>query len=132
MNSGDHLLARLARDVYMPPFAEQIPLDFDALRRKSTFSILWRKLRPDLSLRWHRQTGLQRNAIEPAHRRVLWIYKGSPQVGDSLMDLSSRVLLKDRGLRLDLYTDRHLHQLFHADDIYTRVFSEPGQVDAGA
>jgi hypothetical protein len=49
--------------------------------------------------------------IRSDHKRILWINYSAPSIGDSLMDLSSRVLLWDRELHLfthaknlDLYT----------------------------
>ena len=91
---------------------------------KSWVSLAWRWLRPALTLTLFRQSGLQRRRIEPALQRILWIYKGTPQIGDALMDLSARVLLRSRTTRIDLLTDPHLAQLFGADDIFTAVHSD--------
>jgi hypothetical protein len=119
------MLSRWTRDVVAPPFRQDVALDYRPIAHKSAFSLLWRKLRPALALRWHGQIGLQRFAIDKTIKRILWIYKGSPQVGDSLMDLGSRVLLRERGIEVDLYTDSHLHRLYEADDVYARVCSDP-------
>ena len=118
------MFMRMVREVVEPPFAEMIPLDHGPLRGKSPLSLLWRKLRPGVALWRYGQRALQCEVIEANHQRILWIYKGVPQVGDALMDLSSRVLLKERGITLDLYTDSHLHRLFQADDVFARVFSD--------
>lgn len=123
------MLSRWTRDVVRPPFVQDIALDHGPIAGKSALSLLWRKLRPAFALRWHGQAGLQQTSIGRAGRRILWIYKGSPQVGDSLMDLSSRVLLRDAlhhlGVEVDLYTDPHLHRLYEADDVFSRVASDP-------
>jgi heptosyltransferase-2 len=119
------MLSRWTRDVVTPPFAQDVALDYRPIARKSEFSLLWRKLRPALALRWYGQSALQCPDMGGTARRVLWIYKGSPQVGDSLMDLSSRVLLRDAGIEVDLYTDPHLHQLYEADDVFAQVCSDP-------
>jgi hypothetical protein len=117
------MFSRWTRDVITPPFGQDVALDYSPIADKSASSLLWRKLRPALALRWHGQTGLQRAAIGKSVKRILWIYKGSPQVGDSLMDLGSRVLLCERGIEVDLYTDPHLHRLYEADDVFARVCS---------
>lgn len=119
------MLSRWTHDAIAPPFAQDVALDIGPVAHKSRLSLLWRKLRPALALRWHRQAALQQPAIGKAIRRVLWIYKGSPQVGDSLMDLSSRVLLRDAGIAVDLYTDPHLHRLYESDDVFACVCSDP-------
>lgn len=129
MRMLDGFFDRTTRDVHVPPFSEVIPLNFDALNQKSSFSLLWRKVRPWFSLWFHGQHGLQRDRIDRQCKRLLWIYKGSPQVGDALMDLSSRVLLRDAGITVDLYTDGHLHALFCADDVFSRVVARIDAID---
>jgi heptosyltransferase-2 len=120
--------SRWTLDVVTPPFAQDVALDLAPIAGKSNASLLWRKLRPALALRWHGQAGLRREAIDKSAKRILWIYKGSPQVGDSLMDLASRLLLRDalgaNGIEIDLYTDPHLHRLYEADDVFARVASD--------
>ena len=122
----EHLIA----PVLQPPFANSIPLDLGPVKGKSAISLLWRRLRPAVSLAVRLQFPLQRQYIARNLRRVLWIYKGSPQVGDSLMDLSSRVLLAAQDIKVDLCTDPHLAKLYHADDVFGRVFSDASQIAA--
>ncbi|HYD79484.1 MAG TPA: O-antigen ligase family protein [Paucimonas sp.] len=127
------LFQRWIRDVVEPPFAQDAAVDHGPIAGKSNLSLLWRKLRPALALRRYGQARLRRASIDRAAKRILWIYKGAPQVGDSLMDLSSRVLLRDSGIlqagaEFDLYTDPHLHRLYEADDVFARVFSDPAEI----
>lgn len=114
------------------PFAQPLELDFRPLQGKPAVSLLWRWLRPWLSLRLALQQRLQQETLGTAPRRLLWIYKGSPQIGDALMDLSSRVLLQRAGFQVDLYTDPHLAKLFAADEIFSHVFAQPEQIDPAA
>lgn len=130
MNVHKRLFNRFSNDVLVPPFTEEIPLDYDPVKKKSGLSVLWRRTRPYLSLLLYRQIPLQRHSIARKPQRILWIYKGTPQLGDSLMDLSGRMLFKDSGIQVDLYTDPHLHQLFQADDLFDRVFSTPEDIRA--
>ena len=120
----EHLIA----PVLQPPFANSIPLDPSPVSHKSSLSLLWRRVRPAVGLALRLQFPLQRQYIDRNLRRVLWIYKGSPQVGDSLMDLASRVLLRQQGIKVDLCTDPHLVKLYHADDVFGSVFSDPSQI----
>ncbi len=119
---------RLVEAVHVPPFPQKIPLETDYLNNKSGASILWRRLRPWLRLAASGQTSRQQQSLGTGPKRLLWIYKGSPQIGDALMDLSSRILLKDTEFRIDLYTDPHLAELFRTDDIFTRVFSDADEI----
>lgn len=119
---------RLLAPVLQPPFANEIPLDLSPVQNKSALSLLWRKLRPAISLAMRLQFPLQREQIDRKLRRVLWIYKGSPQIGDSLMDLASRVLLAQHDIQVDLCTDPHLAKLYHADDVFGSVFSDASQL----
>jgi ADP-heptose:LPS heptosyltransferase len=118
------------RQIYVPPIPQAIPLDLAALENKSVASMLWRHLRPWLILWANRQTSLQRESIDAAQTRLLWIYKGWPQIGDALMDLSSRRLLKNTGIGIDLYTDPHLATLFEGDDVFSQIFSDENDIDA--
>jgi len=55
--------------------------------------------------------------------RVLWLYTGKSNIGDALMDMSGRALLRNIGITLDLLTLPNLYTLFSEDDIFTNVYS---------
>lgn len=65
----------------------------------------------------------ERQSILPAHRRILWINWAAPSLGDSLMDLSSRVLLKGR--QVTLLTHPKNADLFINDEWFDGVYSSP-------
>lgn len=69
-----------------------------------------------------RQKKLEIFSILPHHKNILWINISAPSLGDSLMDLSSRVLLEGR--QIDLFTDLKNNQLYlndeHFNNVYTR------------
>ncbi|NEX60680.1 glycosyltransferase family 9 protein [Noviherbaspirillum galbum] len=115
---------RFVTPVLRPPFSSPIPLDPGPVRDKPWPSLAWRRLRPGLGLAMHGQHRLQRPFIERGMRRLLWICKGVPQIGDSLMDLSSRVMLAARGHRVDLCTEAHLAELYRSDDVFRRCVSD--------
>jgi hypothetical protein len=121
-------LERIVTPVLRPPFSSPIPLDLGPVRDKSVLSLAWRRVRPALGLALRGQIPRHRHFIDRGARRLLWIYKGSPQIGDSLMDLASRVLLAARGCQVDLCTDPHLADLYRADDVFRRSFSDAATV----
>ncbi len=66
--------------------------------------------------------------------RILWIYsgknpiRGSKPIGDSLMDLSGRALLKDK-YTIDLLTFSNIVDLLRYDDIFRHVYSDISSID---
>ena len=65
--------------------------------------------------------------ILPEHNHSLWINISAPSLGDSLMDLSSRILLNDR--KVDLFTDRKNANLYKDDSVFSSVFTQKKEVD---
>lgn len=66
--------------------------------------------------------------IEARHRRILWINLAAPSIGDSLMDLSARVLLKQR--QVDLLTHKKNVGLYKGDSWFHRVSDQPSDFKA--
>jgi len=73
-----------------------------------------------------RQIALEFRQILPKHRNILWINISAPSLGDSLMDLSSRVLLK--GKEVDLFTDKKNASLYQDDLVFSRIFTRKAEV----
>lgn len=90
----------------------------------------WRHFRRRVQFALSRQQKHLKNCIQPTWKRGLWIYKGVPQIGDALMDLAPRSLLKQQGLRIDLYTDSHLAMLFNDDPWFERVHDNPCLIES--
>ncbi|MFJ2993963.1 glycosyltransferase family 9 protein [Pandoraea sp. NPDC087047] len=61
--------------------------------------------------------------------RVLWIYGGKASVGDAVMDMSGRALLRDRAGPVDLLIAPGLKAVFEGDDIFRHVYGDPAQVN---
>lgn len=64
----------------------------------------------------------------PTDARVLWIQVGKANIGDVLMELSGRQLLKGLGVSLDLYTLPEFKPLFENDTVFRRVLSREDSV----
>lgn len=114
---------RLAAQAYTPPFAAILPSNartFVAV--EPARKIFWRRIRRGLWLRLNGQAALEQRRIRPSDRRILWIHQGMPQIGDSLMDLACRVLLRGCAERIDLLTDAHLVPLYENDDVFTHAW----------
>jgi heptosyltransferase-2 len=67
-----------------------------------------------------KQIDLEVFEISPNHKKILWINISAPSLGDSLMDLSSRVLLHDRDI--DLYTSNKNAHIYFNDDFFDNIF----------
>lgn len=113
---------------YTPPFDQPLPSNVQAyLQQARPLKLGWRRLRRMAWLALNGQSALQRERIEPQHRRILWIHSGMPQVGDSLMDLACRDLFRGTGHQVDLLINPHLVPLFAHDDVFQRVYGDAAQ-----
>ncbi|MBC7992747.1 MAG: hypothetical protein H7Z15_05835 [Rhizobacter sp.] len=123
-------LRRYAEETWVPPFPQPLPSNTDQYAGQVSWRrAAWRRALRQLRLSWHGQASLVRSRIDlQTHRRVLWIHQGTPQVGDSLMDLAARVLLKGRVDRLDLLTEPHLLPLYRNDEVFTQVGSTASEL----
>ena len=61
------------------------------------------------------------NIIEE-QTKILWINISAPSLGDSLMDLSGRVLLTEK--KVDLFTDINNKHLYENDDFFNNSYTE--------
>lgn len=107
---------------YTTPFKEKIPAYVDDFF--SEVSVFKRFLRffsryvyAEFSLRNSRRV----EKISERHKRILWIQWVDSNLGDSLMDLSSRVLLADK--RVDLLTKKYTASIYKDDDVFDRIFT---------
>jgi ADP-heptose:LPS heptosyltransferase len=67
------------------------------------------------------QHNLEIFKILPKHQKILWINLSAPSLGDSLMDLSSRILLNNR--KVDLFTDKKNSHIYEDDLYFNNIFS---------
>ena len=99
--------------------------DEDYLQAKGYEKLGWRHFRRRVQFLMSGQQKYLANAIDPGWKKALWIYKGIPQIGDALMDLAPRGLLRQQGFYVDLFTDSHLAALFKDDPWLDRVGHDP-------
>ena len=116
---------RFAAPTYTPPFAQHIASNVEHYVAVIPLrEMISRRIRRWLWLALNGQIGLERATIEAAHRRILWIHSGMPQVGDSLMDLACRELLRGRSVSVDLLIDPHLVPLFENDEVFSHAYAD--------
>ena len=101
---------------YTPPFKYSVPNFISIhLKKVSLFKRALKFYRRYLYIVIKGQKNLEVFELLPKHKKILWINISAPSFGDSLMDLSGRILLKEK--ILDLYTDEKNANLY-LDDIY--------------
>ncbi len=112
---------------YVFPFKYDIPNYTSVFLEESSITKRWIKfIKRYMYLTIKRQITLEVRQILPKHRNILWINISAPSLGDSLMDLSSRVLLK--GKEVDLFTDKKNASLYQDDPVFSRIFTRKAEV----
>lgn len=119
-------LERLALDSATPPTRQPVPAEDAAsfVRREGASKLGWRALRRRWVLWASGQRGLLRPSFPPGLRRLLWLYEGENQIGDALMDLAPRSLLREHGIAVDLLAAPTVARLFDGDPWFGRVTTD--------
>jgi len=108
---------------YYFPFKNTIPNYIDNYLEKNSFFKRYLKfIKRRFYIFLKGQNNLEVLAILPEHQNILWINISAPSLGDSLMDLSSRIMLKDK--KVDLFTDTKNHQLYLSDEYFNNVYTK--------
>ncbi|MBY0245799.1 MAG: hypothetical protein K2Q03_10120 [Sphingobacteriaceae bacterium] len=119
---------------YSLPFKGFIPCDADRLLLKESifykFKQTVRLYRRFLTLLFYAQVKLEKDIIPTDVKKILWINISSTSIGDSIMELSGRVLLRGK-YQLDLLTDVKNAQIYSNDDIFGNIFNSIEQIDEG-
>jgi ADP-heptose:LPS heptosyltransferase len=111
------------------PFKYDIPNYLDKfLGRRRELKASIKYLKRYLFITLIRQKKLESYSILPSHKIILWINISAPSLGDSLMDLSSRVMIKDK--EIDLFTDKYNEMIYKSDVVFSSVFSETNQINS--
>lgn len=110
------------KQTYTLPFKFEIPTSTSNFLKKK---ILLRKrikyLRRYFFIFLKSQHSYESSKILSHHKKILWINISAPSLGDSLMDLSSRVLLD--GKKVDLFTDKKNANLYVDDKYFSNIYS---------
>ena len=110
------------KKIYKFPFKYEIPhYTQDFLKQSAELSRWIKYIKRFLFITLKRQKNLELKSILLKHKDILWINISAPSLGDSLMDLSSRVMLEGRNI--DLYTTENIARLYSNDSIFNNVYS---------
>jgi ADP-heptose:LPS heptosyltransferase len=113
---------------YKLPFKSYIPnYTQDFLASTSLLRCRFKYIKRVLFLLIRGQKSLEVDNILSKHQRILWINISAPSLGDSLMDLSSRILLKNK--KIDLFTSKKNGDLYQDDQIFNSIFTKKEDVD---
>jgi heptosyltransferase-2 len=108
---------------YTLPFKFSIPnYTQDFLNQTSVFKRWLKFIKRYLYIILKGQKNLEVFDISPHHKNILWINISAPSLGDSLMDLSSRIMLKGRSV--DLFTDKKNAHIYIDDHIFGNIYTE--------
>jgi len=115
------------KETYTLPFKFWIPNYIDIFLKNMSATYRWIKYFKRYSyINLKGQGSLEVESISEAHKNILWINYSAPSLGDSLMDLSSRILLKDK--KVDLLTNLKNGHIFESDKFFRNVFTNQSQV----
>ena len=113
---------------YTLPFKFSIPnYTQDFLDQTSVFKRWLKFIKRYLYIVLKGQKNLEVFKISPNHKNILWINISAPSLGDSLMDLSSRVMLKGRNV--DLFTDKKNAHIYIDDHIFGNIYTELADIN---
>jgi|APSaa5957512576_1039674.scaffolds.fasta_scaffold36611_1 heptosyltransferase-2 len=111
------------QETLTPNFPEIIPEDIHTFIQNTPFFKRFTKYLKRHFLLWiTRQTTLETNSIPDNTGSILWINISSPSLGDTLMDLAGRTLLKNKVV--SLFTDPFTVQLYQADPYFKMATSD--------
>ena len=111
------------KQTYKLPFKFNIPNYIQShIVQVSLLKRLLKFYRRFLYLILKRQKNHEIFSILPEHKKILWINISAPSLGDSLMDLSSRIMIKDR--TIDLFTDVKNHKLYLNDEYFNNIYTK--------
>jgi ADP-heptose:LPS heptosyltransferase len=109
-------------NIYKFPFKFEIPNYTQEFLENNSITKSWIKyLKRYLYVLIKGQSSLEIFQIADNHKKILWINFSAPSLGDSLMDLSSRVLLFEKNI--DLLTDKKNAHIYYNDAIFSSVFT---------
>ena len=108
---------------YQLPFKYAIPTyTKQYLKSKSIYQRFLKFFKRYIFIVLKGQKNLETFSILPCHHKILWINLSASSLGDSLMDLSSRVMLLDKNV--DLFTNEKNKHIYQDDEIFNNVFSQ--------
>ena len=111
------------KETFTLPFGEDIPCYLEAYQPQiKNPSRVIKFIKRYIYMVFKKEFTNEKFEILDSHKKILWINKSAPSLGDSLMDLSSRVLLTSKDV--DLLTDKKNEFIYGDDLIFKNTFCE--------
>jgi len=115
------------KKIHTLPFKYEIPTYIKAfLNNESKIHSRIKYIKRYLYVSLKGQKSKEIYKISDKHKDILWINLSAPSLGDSLMDLSSRVLLVDK--KIDLLTNKKNADLYYDDLTFSSIFTDKKEV----
>ena len=126
-----HRLVREAIDSISQPIPEPVQTNKQSyLLEKGISKLGWRAIRRLFAFSVSGQKKyLVSHISSEKWKRCLWLYYDVPQIGDALLDLAPRSLLQEMGIKVDLYTHKHLAELFAEDSWLNLVGTDASSIN---
>ena len=116
------------KKTYVLPFKFEIPNYTQYfLNKNHVFKRYLKFLKRYIYIILKGQNTLEINHFSRNQKSVLWINVSAPSIGDSIMDLSSRVLINDR--KVDLYTEISNAKVYEHDLFISNVFTNKALIN---
>jgi len=116
-------IEKYASAVIRLPKSISIPSNINSLlEQQPLLRRAFRRLTRDLALLITLQLSLLRKTIPTKPSRVLYVYLGTPQLGDSIMDLSPRVLwAHNKNIKVDMFSHARIAEFYQDDPSFNRI-----------
>jgi len=121
---------RYASAVFLPPIPGNLHSNWlDYFKSHPLSKFVFRRLKHDVYLQMTGQFNYLVKHIPADAKHILWVYLGTPQIGDSIMDLSGRVLFKDANFKVDLYSGEFIADTYRQDPFFSATYSDQVAMD---
>lgn len=121
-------LSKYAQEVYRPKHEQQVFANVvQFLRENSLYRLVWTRFKRDILMCATLQTFLEKDTIPLNAKRILYVYLGTPNLGDSIMDLSPRALWP-KDYAVDLYTNKAIASFYNGDKYFYRIITNPREL----
>ena len=123
-------LACYASAVFLPSVPGTLHSNWpDFLLRKPLAKLFFHRLKRALYLRLTGQRQRLAPTIPAPTQRILWVYLGMPQLGDSIMDLSARLRFSAAHFEVDLYSVEPIAAWYRGDPFFGATYSDAAALD---
>lgn len=125
------MLKKYAEAVAVPAWGGVVPSNaLSYLAKNSLMKRFWQRLKRDILLLITFQLFLKREKLPPKAKRVLYVYLGAQQLGDSIMDLSPRLLWVKAGLQVDMFTHESIKSIYDQDPSFNKILTSTSELSS--